>query len=69
LCQEKNIVYLDRENISRADWNTLEQIKDYRPVAADCGDGLEAARSQLVRSSEATVHSPVEQIDLIGVQF
>lgn len=39
------------------------------PVTADSGDGLEAARCQLVRSSEAAVHGPVEQIDLVWVQF
>ena len=44
-------------------------MQDSQPVAADSGDGLEAARCQLVRSSEAAVHSPVEQINLVWVQF
>lgn len=39
------------------------------PVTTNGGDGLEAARRQLVRSGEAAVYRPVEQIDLVGVQF
>ena len=45
------------------------QMHDSLPVATDSRDGLEAARCQLVRSSEAAVHSPVEQIDLVWVEF
>lgn len=39
------------------------------PVTTDSGDGLEAPRCQLVRSSKAAVHGPVEEIDLVWVQF
>lgn len=39
----------------------------FLPVATHSGNGLEAPRSQLVRSSEAAIHSPVEQIDLVRV--
>lgn len=39
------------------------------PVTADGGNGLEAAGCQLVGSSEAAIHSPVEQIDLVWIQF
>lgn len=39
------------------------------PVTTHCSNGFKAARCQLVRSSEAAVYSPVEQIDLIWVQL
>lgn len=54
----------DKEQLGR-----LGQLHGALPVTADSGNGLEAARCQLVRPSEAAVHSPVEQIDLVWVQF
>lgn len=54
---------LDREKVSLC--NKMHDL----PVTTNSGDGLEAARCQLVRSSEAAVYGPVEQIDLVWVQF
>ena len=39
------------------------------PVPADGGDGLEAARGQLVGAGEAAVHRPVEQVHLVRVEL
>lgn len=39
------------------------------PSSTDSGDGFEAARGELVRAGVAAIHGPVEQIDLIWVQF
>lgn len=40
-----------------------------RPVPTNGCNGFKAAWCQLVWSSETTVHGPVEQIDLVWIQF
>lgn len=39
------------------------------PATTHCGDGLKAARGQLVRAGEAAIHCPIKQVWLIWVQF
>lgn len=58
---------LDREKVSLT--NVIEKKKDDLPVTTNSGDGLETTRCQLVRSSEAAVYCPIEQIDLVRIQF
>lgn len=38
-------------------------------AAADCCDCLEAARGELFRARVAAIHSPVEKVDLVGVEL
>lgn len=38
-------------------------------AAAGCCDCLEAARGELFRARVAAIHSPVEEVDLVGVEL
>lgn len=44
-------------------------VWDFVPAAADCSNGFEAAWGELAGACVAAVHSPVEEIDLVGIEF
>lgn len=46
-----------------------EEFKYFLPAATDSSNGFKAARGKLAGTCVATIHSPVEQIDLVGVQL
>lgn len=46
-----------------------EALRDFAPAATDCSDGFEAAGGELVGACVAAIHSPVEQVHLIGIEL
>lgn len=39
------------------------------PAATDCSNGFEAAWGKLVGACVAAIHSPVEKVDLVGIEL
>lgn len=39
------------------------------PAATDCSNGFKAAWGQLAGARVASVHSPVEEVHLVGIEF
>lgn len=41
----------------------------FPPAATDGGDGFEAAWGELAGARVAAIHSPVEEVDLVGIEL
>lgn len=44
-------------------------MRDFVPAATDGSDGFEAAWGKLVGACVAAIHSPVEKVDLVGIEL
>lgn len=47
----------------------MRELTAFIPAAADCCDCLEASWGELFRARVAAIHSPVEKVDLVGVEL